>query len=89
MDRTINYQITEEADGLRIEQFLRHQGYSYQNSTQLKKMPESILKNGVWEYMRSLPVSYTHLDVYKRQVFIFLKCFVYYSDHILQVFATI
>ena len=50
MDRTINYQITEEADGLRIEQFLRHQGYSYQNITQLKKMPESILKNGVWEY---------------------------------------
>ena len=44
MDRTINYQITEEADGLRIEQFLRHQGYSYQNITQLKKMPESILK---------------------------------------------
>ena len=37
MDRTINYQITEEADGLRIEQFLRHQGYSYQNITQLKK----------------------------------------------------
>ena len=54
MDRTINYQITEEADGLRIEQFLRHQGYSYRNITQLKKMPESILKNGVWEYMRSL-----------------------------------
>ena len=53
MDRTINYQITEDADGLRIEQFLRHQGYSYQNITQLKKMPESILKNGVWEYMRS------------------------------------
>ena len=43
MDRTINYQITEEADGLRIEQFLRHQGYSYQHITQLKKMPESIL----------------------------------------------
>lgn len=44
MDRTINYQITEEADGSCIEQFLRHQGYSYQNITQLKKMPESILK---------------------------------------------
>ena len=29
MDRTINYQITEKANGLRIEQFLRHQGYSY------------------------------------------------------------
>lgn len=34
MDRTINYQITEKANGLRIEQFLRHQGYSYQNITQ-------------------------------------------------------
>ena len=32
MDRTINYQITEEADGLRIEQFLRHQGYSEHHS---------------------------------------------------------
>ena len=53
MDRTINYQITEEADGLRIEQFLRHQGYSYQNITQLKKMPESILKNGEWSYMQT------------------------------------
>ena len=51
MDRTINYQITEEADGLRIEQFLRHQGYSYQNITQLKKMPESILINGTPSYM--------------------------------------
>jgi 23S rRNA pseudouridine1911/1915/1917 synthase len=29
MDRMINYQITENADGLRIEQFLRHQCYSY------------------------------------------------------------
>ena len=43
MDRTINYQITEEADGLRIEQFLRHQGYSYQNITQLKCFPASFL----------------------------------------------
>lgn len=37
MDRTINYQITEEADGLRIEQFLRHQGYSYQEHHPVKK----------------------------------------------------
>ena len=34
MDRMINYQIIEDADGLRIEQLLRHQGYSYQNITQ-------------------------------------------------------
>ena len=64
MDRTINYQITEEADGLRIEQFLRHQGYSYQNITQLKKMPESILRNGVWEYMRSPLATGDLLTVY-------------------------
>ena len=59
MDRTINYQITEEADGLRIEQFLRHQGYSYQNITQLKKMPESILKK------RSLGI-YAFTTCYRR-----------------------
>ena len=38
---------------LRIEQYLRRRGYSYQNLTQLKKMPESILINGVWSYMRT------------------------------------
>ena len=53
MERTIEYKIDSDADGLRIEQYLRHKGYSYQNLTQLKKMPESILINGVWSYMRS------------------------------------
>ena len=53
MERTITYQIDSFSDGLRIEQSLRRKGHSYQNLTQLKKMPQSILRNGVWEYMRA------------------------------------
>ena len=53
MERSITYHIDAQADGLRTEQFLRHLGYSYQNLTQLKKMPESILINGVWSYLRT------------------------------------
>lgn len=53
MERSITYHIDAQADGLRTEQFLRRLGYSYQNLTQLKKMPESILINGVWSYLRT------------------------------------
>ena len=53
MERILNYHITEDADSLRAEQYLRRRGFSYQNLTQLKKMPESILINGVWSYMRT------------------------------------
>ena len=53
MERVITYHIDSSAAGLRIEQYLRRRGYSYQNLTQLKKMHESILLNGVWSYMRS------------------------------------
>lgn len=53
MERIINYPISKEDSGLRVEQFLRRQDYSYQNLTQLKKMPESVLINGVWSYMRT------------------------------------
>ena len=54
MERTITYKITDSGQNIRIDSFLRKHGYSMQNLTLLKKMPESILKNGVWEYMRSL-----------------------------------
>ena len=54
MERTITYHIDNTSAGLRIEQYLRRRGYSYQNLAQLKKMPESILINGVWSYMRTL-----------------------------------
>ncbi len=53
MERTITYHIDNSSDGLRIEQYLRRRGYSYQNLTQLKKMPRSILRNGTWSYMRT------------------------------------
>jgi 23S rRNA pseudouridine1911/1915/1917 synthase len=51
MNRTITYPITETNQNLRIEQFLRRRGYSRQNLTELKKMPESILVNGIWRHL--------------------------------------
>ena len=53
MERIITYVIDTTSAGLRIEQYLRRRGYSYQNLTQLKKMRESILINSVWSYMRT------------------------------------
>ena len=43
MNRTINYQIDKTAAGLRVEQFLKRKGYSSQNISSIKHMPESIL----------------------------------------------
>lgn len=54
MERIITYHIDDQSDGIRVEQYLRRLGYSYQNLTQLKKMPESILINDTWSYMRTL-----------------------------------
>ena len=54
MDRIITYTIKNTENSLRVEQFLRRHGYSYQNLTQLKKMPESTLINGTWAYMKEL-----------------------------------
>lgn len=52
MERIIEYRITGPESGCRVGQYLRRRGYSCQNLTQLKKMPESILINGVWSYMK-------------------------------------
>lgn len=52
MNRTIDYIIGSESGGLRVEQYLRRRGYSGQNLTEIKRMPESILVNGVHYYMR-------------------------------------
>ena len=46
MNRTIEYTIPESQNGLRVEQFLRRKGYSRQNFTEIKRMPQSILVNG-------------------------------------------
>ena len=51
MERIIHYIINNTQPNMTIQQYLRNKGYSSQNITQLKKMPESILLNGKWEYM--------------------------------------
>lgn len=52
MKRTIEYPIDASSDGLRIEQFLKRKGYSSQNLTEIKRMPESVLVNEKHCYMR-------------------------------------
>lgn len=52
MNRKIDYQITENDSGLRIEQFLRRRGYSAHNLACIKRMPESVMVNGSHYYMR-------------------------------------
>lgn len=51
MKRTFTYQITSADAGHSIERFLKEQGFSGQNMIDLKKMPESILVNGIWEHV--------------------------------------
>lgn len=46
MNRTFVYLISEAEHNLRIEQYLRRRGYSRQNLTELKKLPDSIQVNG-------------------------------------------
>lgn len=63
MNRTINYEITEEYSGLRVEQFLKKHGYSSQNIAEIKRMPKSILVNNVHYYMRDTLRTDDHLSV--------------------------
>lgn len=51
MKRTFTYQITPADAGHSIERFLKEQGFSGQNMIDLKKMPKSILVNGIWEHV--------------------------------------
>ena len=43
MERILHYDLTSDNEGYKISQYLRHLGYTGQNLTELKKMPESIL----------------------------------------------
>lgn len=47
VNRTLLYSIGEADHNLRIEQYLRRRGYSRQNLTELKRMPDSVRVNGV------------------------------------------
>lgn len=64
MNRTLDYIINSEADCTTIEKFLRMRGYSGQNLTDIKKMPRSILLNGVHSYMRQTLAPGDHLQVF-------------------------
>lgn len=63
MNRTINYYIAGESNGLRVEQFLKRKGYSAQNLAQIKRMPQSVLVNGCHYYMRDLLQTGDHLTI--------------------------
>ncbi len=54
MNRTLTYAITAFDTGHTIEQYLRSKNYSSQCIKELKKMPESILINDGWQYMRHI-----------------------------------
>lgn len=54
MERTLTYEIPECYVGHKISEFLRNKGYSKQNLTLLKRMPESILINGEWVHLNRL-----------------------------------
>ncbi len=64
MERTLTYQVPEELSGLKINQFLRRQGYSLQNLTDLKKMKESVLLNGEWAYLNQRLSTGDHILVH-------------------------
>ena len=54
MERTFIYTITNTEQNTPIGLYLKSMGFSASNLTALKKMPESILVNGRWEYMNYL-----------------------------------
>ena len=64
MNRNIDYIIDEDSAGLRVEQFLRRKRYSGQNLSEIKRMPKSILVNGVHYYMRQELSKGDHLQVH-------------------------
>ena len=51
MERIFQYHITEKEQNQTILEYLKEKGYSRQNVVALKKMQESILVNGKWEYV--------------------------------------
>ncbi len=63
MDRTLDYIITKEDEGRRIEHFLRNRGYSQQNISMIKRMPKSVLVNGEHYYMNQRLTEGDHLAI--------------------------
>mgnify|MGYP004620775435 FL=1 len=53
MKRNFEYKISNAQAGMTIQEFLKYSGYSHAILVHLKKTPESILLNGIWEYMNT------------------------------------
>lgn len=51
MERILEYEVCKADVGKTIKEYLHGKGFSGQNIVELKKMPRSILLNGVWEYV--------------------------------------
>lgn len=51
MERILKYRITKNDEGKKIKDFLADRGYSSEVIKKLKKMEESVILNGRWEYM--------------------------------------
>ncbi len=64
MKRHLTYIITTEYAGMKIQAFLLKKGYSTQNITNLKKIPESILRNGKWAYVKEVLEAGDKLEVF-------------------------
>ena len=64
MNRILEYKIGKEDAGLRVELFLRRRGFSRQNLVEIKRMPKSIMVNGIHYYMKQILQEGDILKVY-------------------------
>ena len=53
MERTFTYRIPKQDAGMTIYDYLKKNGYSHAVLVHLKKTKESILRNGIWDYMNT------------------------------------
>lgn len=67
MERILDYEITEEYEGLKISQFLARQGFSLKNMTLLKKMPGNTLLNGEFVHLKERLALGDHLRIHIRE----------------------
>ena len=68
MERILTYPVSPSESGLCVAQFLKNRRYSSANLTDLKKMPESILINGVPAFMIARVCSGDLLTVHIREM---------------------
>lgn len=68
MERILTYPVSPSESGLCVAQFLKNRRYSSANLTDLKKMPESILINGVPAFMIARLYSGDLLTVHIREM---------------------